>query len=122
MYTRIATAVGQSAPPHNMGRKSKPANGHTGEINKGKKLEDKAEDKVEDKAEDKVEDKAEDKSEERSYVCCLSCCFCDTASFERADLAAYRGHLAAEHGVTRNMEALLTLTSQLQAGNYSAQG
>ena len=113
MYTRIATAVGQSAPPHNMGRKSKPANGHKGEINKGKKLED--------KAEDKVEDKAEDKSEERSFVCCLSCCFCDTASFERADLAAYRGHLAAEHGVTRNMEALLTLTSQLQAGNYSAQ-
>jgi hypothetical protein len=69
----------------------------------------------EDNKQDKVED-MRDKAEEHNYVCCLSCSFCDAASFERTDLAAYRAHLISEHGVTRNLEALLSLASQLQPG------
>jgi len=67
----------------------------------------------------KTEDKKAraDKGEERSFVCCLSCYFCDTASLERTDLAAYRAHLAAGHGVTRNVEALLSLIPHLQLGD-----
>lgn len=85
------------------------------------KSEDKTEDKTADKTEDKPEDSAKDKAEERSFVCCLSCYFCDAASFERTDLAAYRAHLVAEHGVTRNLEALLHLATQLQAEQKSVE-
>jgi hypothetical protein len=58
----------------------------------------------------------EDKAEDRSFVCCLSCYLCDTASFERTELGAYRSHLATAHGVTRNLEAILSLTPHLLAG------
>ncbi len=59
---------------------------------------------------------SEDKAEDRSFVCCLSCYLCDTASFERTELGAYRSHLATTHGVTRNLEAILSLTPHLLAG------
>jgi hypothetical protein len=66
--------------------------------------------------EDGAKKVTEDKAEDRSFVCCLSCYLCDTASFERTELGAYRSHLATTHGVTRNLEAIISLTPHLHAG------
>jgi hypothetical protein len=110
VYTRIA-AVGRAPDAlqkleFNMGRKSKAKSEADGIIQK--------------KTEEGVKKVRENKAEDRSFVCCMSCYLCDTASFERAELGAYRSHLAVAHGVTRNLEALLNLTPHLQAGeaNY----
>jgi hypothetical protein len=110
MYTRIAfgqfTASSPSLSTCNMGKKAKTSagkNATTSDIEK-------------DMANKTMKDNRKKSEDRSSFVCCQSCCFCDTASFERTDEAAYRAHLRTEHGVTRNIEALLHLSNQLLPG------